>query len=85
MTHANHKRWLKIAALVIGSFVPVFLLGSNLSMSESARLTLDLLSWPIKNVTAYVYSDTHFLSALTGGSCVAGASRYGVLQPESTT
>jgi len=34
---------------------------------EPARLTLDLLSWPIDDVTTYDSPDTRFLSALTGG------------------
>lgn len=34
---------------------------------EPARLTLDLLSWPIDGATTYGSADTRFLSALTGG------------------
>jgi hypothetical protein len=34
---------------------------------EPARLTLDLLSWPIDHATTYGSPDTRFLSALTGG------------------
>ena len=62
-----HKFWLKITAFVVGSFGPIFFLGTMLSTMEPARLTLDLLSWPIDGTTTYQSSDTRFLSALTGG------------------
>lgn len=38
-----------------------------ISTAEPARLTLDLLSWPIDGATTYASPDTRFLSALTGG------------------
>lgn len=62
-----HKTWIKVTSIVIGSFGPVFFLGTMVSTSEPARLTLDLLSWPIDGVTTYSSPDTRFLSALTGG------------------
>lgn len=67
MTHKIHKLWLKITAIVVGSFGPVFFLGTMNSAMEPARLTLDILSWPIDGVTTYQSADTQFLSALTGG------------------
>jgi hypothetical protein len=67
MSHTFHKFWLKITAIVIGSFGPVFFLGTMLSTMEPARLTLDILSWPIDGATTYQSADTRFLSALTGG------------------
>jgi hypothetical protein len=67
MTQRFHKFWLKITAIVIGSFGPVFFLGTMASTSEPARLTLDLLSWPVDGATTYDAPDTRFLSALTGG------------------
>ena len=67
MTHATHRRWLKVTAIVIGSFGPVFFLGTMARTQEPARLTLDLLSWPIDGATTYAHADTRFLSALTGG------------------
>lgn len=70
MTQGFHKRWLKVAAVVIGSFGPVFALGSMVATQEPARLTLDILSWPIDGATTYASRDTHFLSALTGGFLV---------------
>lgn len=62
-----HKLWLKVAAVVVGSFGPVFFLGTMPGTAEPARLTLDLLSWPIDGATSYASADTRFLSALTGG------------------
>jgi len=67
MTQTFHKFWLKITAIVIGSFGPVFFLGTMTSTLEPARFTLDLLSWPIDGATTCASSDTRFLSALTGG------------------
>lgn len=67
VTHRMHKLWLKITAVVVGLFAPVFFLGTMPHTSEPARLTLDLLSWPVDGATSYVSPDTRFLSALTGG------------------
>ena len=66
-TREFHKFWLKITAIVIGSFAPVFFLGTMIPTLEPARFTLDFLSWPIDGATTYSSPDTHFLSALTGG------------------
>lgn len=62
-----HKFWLAITAFVVGSFGPIFFLGAMTSTLEPARLTLDILSWPIDGLTTYQSPDTRFLSALTGG------------------
>jgi hypothetical protein len=67
MTQTFHKFWLKITAFVVGSFGPVFFLGTMNATKEPARFTLDLLSWPLDGLTTYVSPDTRFLSALTGG------------------
>ena len=67
MTHALHKFWIKVTAVIVGSFGPVFSLGTMAATSEPARLTLDVLSWPIDGATTYTSPDTRFLSALTGG------------------
>jgi hypothetical protein len=67
MTKAQHKKWLKVTSIVIGSFGPVFFLGTMPATSEPARLTLDLLSWPVDGASFFSDPDTHFLSALTGG------------------
>lgn len=66
-TPAFHKFWLKVTAIVVGSFGPVFFLGTMAATSEPARLTLDILSWPVDGAQTYASPDTRFLSALTGG------------------
>ena len=67
MTREFHRFWLKITAIVIGSFGPVFFLGAIAPTSTPARLTLDLLGWRLNNPSNYDSPDTRFLSALTGG------------------
>jgi len=67
MTHRFHKAWLIITAIVIGSFGPVFALGSMEATSELARWTLDFLSWPLDGAQTFSDPTTRFLSALTGG------------------
>jgi hypothetical protein len=67
VSHQFHKFWLKVTAVVVGSFGPVFFLGTMGPTSELARLTLDLLSWPVDGLQTYASPDTRFLSALTGG------------------
>lgn len=66
-SRAFHKFWLKVTAVVVGSFGPVFFLGTMVETAEPARLTLDILSWPVDGATTYASPDTRFLSALTGG------------------
>ena len=67
MSHAVHKAWLKVTAVIVGSFGPIFFLGTMAQTLEPARWSLDLLSWPIDGATTYASPDTRFLSALTGG------------------
>ena len=67
MNRAFHKFWLKITAVVVGSFGPIFFLGTMPATQEGARLTLDILSWPVDGATLWNSPDTRFLSALTGG------------------
>lgn len=66
-THDYHKFWLKITAVVVGSFGPVFFLGTMEATMEPARFTLDFLGWPLDGSVTYASPDTRFLSALTGG------------------
>lgn len=66
-TQKFHKFWLKITAIVIGSFGPIFFLGTMITTSEPARLTLDLLSLPIDGSQSFNDPTMRFLSALTGG------------------
>ena len=67
MSREFHKFWLKITAIVVGAFGPIFFLGTMTSTLEPARLTLDILSWPIDGATTFASPDTRFLSAVTGG------------------
>lgn len=67
MTRKFHKTYLKVTAFVIGSFGPIFFLGSMLKTSEPARWTLDILSMPLDGLQNYEAHTTRFLSALTGG------------------
>lgn len=67
MSREFHKLWLKVTAVVVGSFGPIFFLGTMAPTLEPARLTLDILSWPPDGATTYASPDTQFLSALTGG------------------
>jgi hypothetical protein len=66
-TQAFHKFWLKVTAIVVGSFGPVFFLATMPATAEPARWTLDLLSWPLDGNITYDAGSTRFLSALTGG------------------
>ncbi|QQV03496.1 MULTISPECIES: hypothetical protein [Chryseobacterium] len=67
MTQEFHKFYLKITAIVVGSFGPIFFLGTMLPTSEPARWSLDLLSLPLDGLQNYEAPTTRFLSALTGG------------------
>ena len=67
MTSNFHKAYLKVTAIVVGSFGPVFFLGTMVATAEPARFSLDLLSWPIDGAQNFEASTTRFLAALTGG------------------
>lgn len=67
MSKSFHKSYLKVTAFVVGSFGPIFFLGTMLATSEPARWTLDFLSFPLDGVQNYDAPTTRFLSALTGG------------------
>lgn len=67
MSHRFHKFYLKVTAFVVGSFGPVFFLGTMPETAGFARWTLDFLSWPLDGVQTYAEPTTRFLSALTGG------------------
>ncbi|MGA0604279.1 hypothetical protein ACO2Q3_26485 [Caulobacter sp. KR2-114] len=67
MTRQFHKLWLKITAVIVGAFGPVFFLGTLRPTMAPARLTLDLLGWRLANPSTFDTPDTRFLSALTGG------------------
>jgi hypothetical protein len=67
MTQAFHRFWLKVTAIIIGAFGPVFSLGTMSATSAPARWTLDLLGWRLDHPSRYDAPNTQFLSALTGG------------------
>lgn len=67
MLRINHKAWLKVTAVIVGSFGPVFFLGTMAYTDTPAQWTLDFLSWPVDGAQNYEAPTTRFLSALTGG------------------
>ncbi|MEM8663797.1 MAG: hypothetical protein AAGF49_06700 [Pseudomonadota bacterium] len=74
MSPSAHKSWLKVAAVVIGSFGPIFLLSTIPGLTGPARLTLDILAWPIDGFPSYSSDEIRFLSAITGGVLVGWAA-----------
>jgi hypothetical protein len=66
MTQKFHKFWLIITAIVVGSFGPVFSLGTTIETSAFPSWTLDVLSWSM-GTHNYEAPTTRFLTALTGG------------------
>ena len=66
MTHNTHKFWLKMAAVLVACFGPLFFLASA-GVTEPVRFALDILSWPIDGAQQYSDSTLRFVSALTGG------------------
>lgn len=66
-TKLAHKNWLKVTALTVGAFGPLFSLGTMPSTAEPIRLTLDILSLPIDGLQNFEAPTTRFLTALTGG------------------
>ena len=57
-THRFHKQSLKVTVFVIGSFAPVFFLGTMLSSAEPARWTLDVLKVVLAGVLSWFFLDT---------------------------
>lgn len=67
MSHETHKFWLKITAFVIASFAPVMFFGTMEPTAGAARLSVDLLVWPLDGAQTFQAFETRFLSALMGG------------------
>jgi biotin transporter BioY len=67
MTRAFQKQWLYFTSILVGGFGPVFFLGTIEATLEPARLSLDILSWPVDGNITMASSETRFLAALTGG------------------
>lgn len=72
-THATHKFWLIISAIVIGFFGPALTLATIPATNELARLGLDILTWPVDGFPDYKSEEIRFLSALTGGFLIGWA------------
>lgn len=66
-SHAVHKFWMKISAVVIAGFAPFLFLATMPAFNEPARWALDLLTWPLDGFPSYAPPEMWFLSALTGG------------------
>ena len=73
-SHNFHKFWLKITAIVVGAFGPIFFLGTMTATMEPARWTLDFLSWPLDGVTTYASPDTRFYQPYRRISCGLGGN-----------
>jgi hypothetical protein len=78
MTQKHHKNYLKFTAFVVGSFGPIFFLGTMLTTSEPARWTLDYLSWPIDGVQTYEAPQQDFYQRLQVVFSLVGAFVFGV-------
>lgn len=61
------KNWLLVTSFVVWSFGPVFFLATMRATDEPARITLDLLNWPVDGEQKIADGTMRFLSALTGG------------------
>jgi hypothetical protein len=79
MSHKLHKVWLRVTATIVGSFGPVFFLGTMTNTSEPARWTLHFLSWSFDGGQIYASPDIRFLSALTGGFLLGWGVMIGCL------
>ena len=66
-TQQRHRSYLFVTAFVVGSFGPIFTLGTMASTSGLATWALDLLNWPLDGAQNFAAPTTRFLSALTGG------------------
>ncbi|MEM9010605.1 MAG: hypothetical protein AAGE18_05210 [Pseudomonadota bacterium] len=66
-SRAAHKTWLKVSAIVVGSFGPALSLATIPAFNEPARWGLDLLTWPLDGFPTYQAEEMRFLSALSGG------------------
>lgn len=62
-----HKTYLKISAVLVMLYGPIFFLGTMDATVEPIRFTADLLAWPIDGAQTYDHSDTRFIGALAGG------------------
>ncbi|WP_299043432.1 hypothetical protein [uncultured Tateyamaria sp.] len=80
MTRDFQKFWLRITALVIGSFAPVMFLGSMVATSAPLQFTLDLLGLPLDGLPVYGTDASRFLAAIMGGLLLGWATTIWCLQ-----
>ena len=66
-TLKTHKLYLKISAVLVMLFGPIFFLGTFEDWREPIRWTADLLVWPVDGQQTYDHPETIFLGALAGG------------------
>lgn len=66
-TLKTHKLYLKVSAILVMLYGPIFFLGTFPQTVEPIRFTTDLLAWPLDGVQTYDHPDTVFIGALTGG------------------
>ncbi len=67
MSHAVHKAWLKVTAVIVAGFAPVLFLGTMEATDEMGRLALDFLKWPLDGQEQIEGPTMRFLSAVSGG------------------
>lgn len=85
------KTWLLVTAIVVGGFGPIFSLATSAAFDAPARLSLDILAWPLDGTQRYEGATMRFLTALTGGFLFGwGVMIYGMhrwlyeVAPEAT-
>ncbi|MEL6666950.1 MAG: hypothetical protein AAFQ24_12510 [Pseudomonadota bacterium] len=66
-THQFHKTYLKISAIFVMLFGPIFFLGTFPETVEPIRFSMDLSMWPLDSSQSYEHPETVFLGALAGG------------------
>ena len=66
-TQRTHKAYLKISAVLVMLFGPIFFLGTMAATSEPIRFSADFLAWPVDGAQRYDDPDTRFVGALAGG------------------
>lgn len=66
-TQQFHKKYLKVSGFLVALFGPICFLGTMPEFAEPARLTLDLLSWPVDGRESLDDSTVKLVSALLGG------------------
>ena len=70
MSNISHKSWLKVTALVIGSFAPLAFLASIPGLSGPINLAVDLAFWPLDGAQSVNDAVPRFFAALISGFLV---------------